>query len=290
MNLVTPYLKNENKRRASSWFSELRDDICSALEICEADRKAYTPNSSQKNGKFARHAWTRPGGGGGEMSLMKNGKIFEKAGVNVSTVWGAFSDEFKDKVPGAGNDPSFWASGISVVIHPLNPLIPTAHMNTRMIVTTEGWFGGGGDLTPTFPDENETAFFHETYKQACDKFSADYYANFKKSCDEYFFLPHRKEARGVGGIFFDNFNTGNWESDFQFVREIGKAFLTAYPRIVSSKMHIPWSEKQKKEQLIKRGRYVEFNLLYDRGTTFGLKTGGNVDAILMSLPPQVAWP
>ncbi len=279
-----------HKARARAWFEELRDDLCARLEDVERAATPHAGNSAFSPASFERKAWERPGGGGGVMSVLRNGRVFEKAGVNVSTVHGEFSEEFRVRVPGAAEDPRFWASGISVVIHPRSPKVPAAHMNTRMIVTTQGWFGGGGDLTPVFPDTAETELFHGAFKQACDAYDPDYYPKFKQWCDEYFFLPHRGEARGVGGIFYDNLATGDWERDFAFTRDVGQAFVTVYPEIARAKMNATWTDAERDAQLVKRGRYVEFNLLYDRGTLFGLKTGGNTEAILMSLPPAVGWP
>jgi coproporphyrinogen III oxidase len=223
------------------------------------------------------------------MALMR-GRVLEKAGVNVSTVEGVFSDELRAKIPGAAEDPRFWASGLSVVVHPRSPLVPAAHMNTRLIMTSTVWFGGGADMTPVYPDEDDTNAFHAALRVACDAHAVADYLRFKAWCDEYFYLPHRNEPRGVGGIFFDNLNSGDWDADFAFVQDVGRAFLQVCPTIIRRHMHEPWSEAQKCDQLVKRGRYVEFNLLYDRGTLFGLKTGGNIEAIFMSLPPEVAWP
>ena len=273
------------KARAEAWFKSLRDDICAALERLEDERS----DASAAAGRFLRKPWTRPDGGGGEIALMR-GRVFEKVGVNVSTVWGAFSPEFGKEIPGAAEDPRFWASGLSLVAHPCSPLVPAVHLNTRHIVTTREWFGGGADLTPTFPDAADTAAFHAALEAACDAHDPGYHARFKSWCDEYFFLKHRGEPRGVGGVFFDYLEEGAWEKRFAFAREIGRAFLGVYPAIVRRHLHEPWTEEQRRHQLIRRGRYVEFNLLYDRGTRFGLMTGGNPEAILMSLPPLAAWP
>ena len=290
------YGNDTHKERAAAWFAKLRDNLCTALEA--AENEVQGPNFSSKGepGAFEKKTWKRPAsdgtndvGGGGVMSVLR-GRVFEKAGVNVSTVWGEFSEEFRKNIPGAAEDPRFWASGISVVIHPRSPLVPAAHMNTRMIVTTKGWFGGGGDLTPVFPEDEETQRFHRAYQKACDSHDESYYEKFKKWCDEYFYLPHRDEARGVGGIFYDNVNTGNWENDFAFTKDVGQAFVETYPELARAKMDLSWTDEQRQAQRIKRGRYVEFNLLYDRGTLFGLKTGGNTEAILMSLPPDTSWP
>lgn len=289
--LVTDSLFGEaHKAEAEAWFAELRDSLCARLEALEQSAVPHTFNEKFSPGHFERTPWQRDGGGGGTMAVLREGRVFEKAGVNVSSVFGEFSEEFRGRIPGADEDPRFWASGVSVVVHPRSPLVPIAHMNTRMIVTTRGWFGGGGDLTPVFPEDAETARFHAAYRDACQKHGADYYQRYKAWCDEYFYLPHRGEARGVGGIFYDNHWSGEWDRDFAFTRDIGKAFASVYPDIAADKMNLPWTPEQRQAQRIKRGRYVEFNLLYDRGTIFGLKTGGNVEAILMSLPPDVAWP
>lgn len=272
------------RTRAAGWFAELRDRLCETLEQIEtAGAGGLAP------ARFIRQPWQRPGGGGGVMAILR-GEVIEKAGVNVSTVEGEFSDAFRARVPGAAEDPRFWASGISVVVHPRSPHVPAAHMNTRMIVTTRGWFGGGADLTPVVADATDTATFHDALRAACDAHDSGYYSRFKAWCDEYFYLPHRGEPRGVGGIFFDELDSGDWDRDFTFVRDVGLAFLDAYPTIVRRNMARSWTDDQRRAQLVKRGRYVEFNLLYDRGTLFGLQTGGNPEAVLMSLPPEVAWP
>ncbi len=282
-----PATAADRQERAVAWFARLRDRICAEFEAIEdqvGDGAAGVPP-----GRFVRDDWHRPGGGGGTMAVMK-GRVFEKVGVNVSTVFGEFSPEFRNEIPGAAEDPRFWAGGISLVAHLCSPLVPAVHMNTRYIVTRKSWFGGGTDLTPIYPDPEAAEQFHAALAAICDAYDPECHARFKAWCDEYFFLPHRDEPRGAGGIFFDYLDSGDWARDFAFVRSVGESFLGVYPEIVRARMNRSWTQEQRRHQLVRRGRYVEFNLLYDRGTRFGLRTGGNVEAILMSLPPEVAWP
>jgi coproporphyrinogen III oxidase len=260
--------------RAEAWFVGLRDRICAAFEAIEDEYAQHTP-AEKAAGRFERTQWQRKGGGGGTISIMR-GRVFEKVGGN--------------DMPGASEDPRFWASGISLVAHMHSPLVPAVHMNTRHIITAKSWFGGGADLTPIYPDTAAVEEFHTALAGACATYDSTSYSRFKAWCDEYFFIKHRGEPRGAGGIFFDNLDSGDWERDFGFLRSVGDAFLAAYPKIVRPRMRLSWTAEQRRHQLVRRGRYVEFNLLYDRGTTFGLKTGGNVEAILMSLPPEAAWP
>ncbi len=320
------------QKRAEDWFQDLRDKICAEFELIENELTGT--NSDKPAGAFERKKWQREGGGGGEMSIMR-GRVFEKVGVNISTVHGEFPETMRKDMPHVGDNTHFWASGISLVAHMQSPLVPAVHMNTRMLVLGKGawvrggvlndlptpkrssfgfaqagdlageatrsvdggsvspktdhWFGGGADLTPMFPDTKDTADFHAVFKKTCDAYSSDAYDKYKKWCDEYFYLKHRNEPRGVGGIFYDYLNE-NIEKDFVFTQDVGKAFLDIYPELIRRHMNKPWTKEQREHQLQKRGRYVEFNLLYDRGTRFGLMTGGNTEAILMSLPPEVTWP
>ena len=272
---MTSELIDKEKEVARSWFRELRDSFCKKFEEIDGEN-------------FSRKNWKHSGEGGGEMSTLK-GNVFEKVGVNISTVKGTFKEDFRNQISGTEKAPDYWASGISVVAHMQSPHVPAFHFNTRYIVTGKRWFGGGADMTPAISNKEDIDIFHKSIENVCNKYDKNYYRDFKKQCDEYFYLPHRDEPRGEGGIFFDHLNNKNFKSDFNFIHDFGEDILKTISLIIENRMNKKWTDSEKDIQLYKRGRYVEFNLLWDRGTLFGLKTGGSTEAILMSMPPTAKW-
>jgi len=284
---------HDRRDRAKTWFDSLRDRICAALEQLEdeADPALF----GESPGRFERRPWTRETGAGGGVGGFLHGRLFEKAGVHTSAAEGCFSPEMAATMPGGEADPNYVSASISLIVHPRSPKVPAVHMNTRFLSTGQYWFGGGADLNPLLDEQRQetapdTVAFHAALRRACDAHGDDWYARYKQWCDEYFFLPHRGEPRGTGGIFYDRHNSGDFEADFAFTRAVGEAFLEVYPQIVRGRLRQAWSEAEREQQLVRRGRYVEFNLLYDRGTMFGLKMGGNIETILSSMPPLVRWP
>ena len=292
MSNLTPEIE-ARRGRAKEWFESLQQRICAELERLEdeAPPELYPGQS----GRFDLRPWTRETGVGGGIGGFFSGRFFEKAGVHTSAATARFSPELAATMPGADKDPTYVSASISLIVHPRSPRVPTVHMNTRFLSTAESWFGGGADLTPMLGEQrsqeaDDAKLFHAAMQAACDPFDPEWYPKYKAWCDEYFFLPHRKEPRGIGGIFYDRHNSGDFERDFAFTRAVGEAFLDVYPKIVRHRMDEPWTDEDRAEQLMRRGRYVEFNLLYDRGTMFGFKQGANIDTLLSSMPPMVAWP
>ena len=292
MTAVDPIIE-ERRTRARAWFESLRDRICAALEALEA--AAPTDLFPGEPGRFERRPWVRESGVGGGVGGFLSGRLFEKAGVHTSSANSRFSPEMAATMPGGDKDPNYVSASISLIVHPRSPRVPAVHMNTRFLSTSESWFGGGADLTPVLAEQRsqdapDAVMFHAALQRACDAHDPTWHAKYKAWCDEYFYLPHRKEPRGVGGIFYDRHNSGDFEKDFAFTRDVGEAFLDVYPKIVRRRMAEPWTSAEREEQLVRRGRYVEFNLLYDRGTMFGFKTGANIETMLSSMPPMVRWP